>query len=128
MDEMTGLVFSKPHLVINASQTATYECRAHNTHVGGTTTVTHTATIYILGQYSFLILGYIGSTINILGQYYFLILGDIVSAIYILGQYCFVILGCIVSTIYIIGQSYFLILDNRHHHPHNRSVLLRVLY
>ena len=77
MDEMTGQLFNKPHLVINASQTATYECRAHNSPVGGNTTVTNTATIYILGQYSSLILGhrYHHPMIYILGQYSSLILG-----------------------------------------------------
>ena len=110
MDEMTGLVFSKPHLVINASQTATYECRAHNTHVGGNTTVTHTATIYILGQYYFLILGNRHHHLHnssVLLRY--TVLGNIDTMICILG--------------YLLGQHYFLILGDRCYYIHARSVL-----
>ena len=81
IDDMTGQVFSKPHLVINATQTETYECRAHNTHIRGNTTVTCRATIHILGEYHSVlghntvlgdhhsVLGYTSNILHMLGMY-----------------------------------------------------------
>ena len=80
IDDMTGQVFSKPHLVINTTQTATYECRAHNTHIRGNTTVTCRATIHILGEYHSVlghntvlgdhhsVLGYTSNILHMLGM------------------------------------------------------------
>ena len=44
--------YTKPVLVINATQRATYECRAENKHVGGKTVESQKATVHILGEYS----------------------------------------------------------------------------
>ncbi len=43
--------YTKPVLVINATQRATYECRAENKHIGGKTVESQKATVHILGEY-----------------------------------------------------------------------------